>query len=92
MYFDILGTADDGKLSLFILIKLSAAFDFFDYSIFIKWLISLYGFDGFKLEWFMNYLSKRSLNVRCSETKFGFVDSSVSVSQGFVFRSLLFFL
>ena len=69
VYSDILGTADDGKLSLLILLDSSAAFDLVDHSILLKRLKSTYGFDGLILEWFKNYLSDSSFNVRCSGTK-----------------------
>ena len=92
MYSDILGAADDGKLSLLILLDLSAAFDLVAYSIFLKRLESTYGFDGLTLEWFKNYLSDRSFNVRCSGTKSDLLDSSVSAPQGSVFGPLLFSL
>ena len=71
---------------------LSAAFDSVDQSILLKRLESTYGFDGLKLEWFKNYSSDRSFNVRCSGTKSDFVDSSVGVPQGSVLGPLLFFL
>ena len=92
MYSDILGAANDGKLSLLILLKLSAASDLADHSILLKRLESTYGFDGLTLEWFKNYLSDRSFNVRCSGTKLDFVDSSVGVPQGSVLGPLLFSL
>ena len=91
VYSDILRAADDGKLSLLILLDLSAAFDLFDHSILLKRLESTYGFDGFTLEWFKNYLSDRSFNVRCSGTKLDVVDFSVGVPQESVLRPLLFF-
>ena len=68
VYSDILGAADDGKLSLLILLDLSAAFDLVDHSILLKRLESTYGFDGLTLECFKNYLSDRSFNVRRSGT------------------------
>ena len=92
VYSDILGAADDGKLSLLILLDLSAAFDSFAHIILLKRLESTYGFDGLTLEWFKNYLSDRSFNVRCSGTKSEFVDSSVGFPQGSVLGPLLFSL
>ena len=92
VYSDILGAADEGKLSLLILLDLSAAFDFVDHSILLKRLESTYGFDGPTLEWFKNFLSDRSFNVRCSGTRSDFVDSSVGVPQGSVLGPLLFSL
>ena len=92
MYSDILGAADDGKLSLLILLDLSAAFDSVDHIILLKRLESTDGFDGLTLEWFKNYLSDKSSKVRCSETKSNFVTSSWSVPQGSVFGPLLFSL
>ena len=92
VYSDILGAADDGKLSLVILLDLSAAFDLVDHSLLLKRLESTYGFDGLTLEWFKNYSSDRSFIVRCCGTKSDFVDSSVGVPQGSVLGPLLFSL
>ena len=92
VYSDILGAADDGKLSLLILLDLSTAFDSFAHIIVLNRLESTYGFDGLTLEWFKNYLSDTSFNVRCSGTKSEFVDSSVGVPQGSVLGPLLFSL
>ena len=92
MYSDILGAADDGKLSPLILLDSSAALDLVDHSILLKRLESTYGFDGLTLEWFKNYSSDRSFNVRCSGTKSDFVDFSVGVPQGSVLGPLLFSL
>ena len=91
VYSDILGTADDAKLSLFILLDLSAAFDLVDHSILLKRLESTYGFERLTLKWFKNYLSDRFCKVLCSGTKSDFVDFSVGVPQESVLRPLLFF-
>ena len=72
---DILGAAGDGKLSLFILLAFSAAFDLVDHGILLKRLERTYGFDGLTLEWFKNDLSDRFFNVPCSVTKSDFFDS-----------------
>ena len=92
VYSDILGAANDDKLSLFILLDLSAAFDLVDHSILLKRLESTYGFDGLTLEWFKNYMSDRSFNVRCSGTKSDSVNFSVGFPQGSVLGPLLFSL
>ena len=92
VYSNILGAADDGKLSFLILLDMSAAFDLLNHSLLLERLESTDGFDGFTLEWFKNYLSDRSFNVRCSGAKSKFVDSSVGVPQGSVFGPLLFSL
>ena len=92
VYSDILGAAEDGKLSLLILLDLSAVFDLVDHSILLKRLESAYGFDGLTLEWFKNYLSDRSFSLRCSGTESDFVDSSVGVPQRSVLGPLLFSL
>ena len=84
MYSDILGA--------FLMLDLSAAFDLVDHCIFLKRLKSTYGFDGLTLEWFKNYLSDSSFNVRCSGTKSDFVDFSVGVPKGSVLGPLLFSL
>ena len=92
VYSNILGPADDGKLSLLLLLDLSAAFDLVDHSILLERLESTYGFDGLTLGGFKNYLSDRSFNVRCSGTKLEFSDSSVGVPQGSVLGPFLFSL
>ena len=68
VFSDILGAADDGKLSLLIPLDLSAAFDLVDHSILLKRLENTYGSHSLTLEWFKNYLSDRFFNVRCSGT------------------------
>ena len=58
----------------------------------LKRIESTYGYDGFTLKWFKNYLNDRSFNVRCSGTKSEFVDSLVGVPQESVLGPLLFSL
>ena len=84
VYSDILGEADDGNFSLFILLDLSAAFVLVAHSILLKRLGSTYGSDGLTLEWFKNYLSDKSFNVRCSGT------NRISLTLQWVFHKDLF--
>ena len=92
VYSDILGAADDGKLSLLILLDLSAAFDLVDHSILLKRLESTYGSDGLTLEWFKNYMSVRSSNVRCNGSKSDFVDASVGFHKDLFLDHCFFYI
>ena len=65
-----------------------AAFELVDHSILLKRLESTCGFDGLTLEWFKNYLSDRSFNVRCSEKKSDFVGVPQRSVLGPLFFSL----
>ena len=69
MYSDILGAADDGKLSPLILLEMSAAFDLVDHSFLLKRLESTYGFDGLTLEWFKNYFIDRANCLKLNSEK-----------------------
>ena len=53
-------------------------------------LLHRFGFDGLTPEWFKDYLSDRSFNVRCSGTKSDLVDSSVGIPQGSILGHCFF--
>ena len=69
----LLGSADEGRVSILTLLELSAAFDTSDHSIFLIRLHDMFGISGKAFEWFSSYLSDRfqsvSVNRRVSSQK-----------------------
>ena len=51
---------DDQKVTLIVMLNLSAAFDTIDHSILLKTLGFGFAFDGTALKWFTSYLSKKN--------------------------------
>ena len=56
---DLLLTMDKGKLSVLVLLDLSAAFDTIDHDILLYRLQHVFGIQGSVLYWFRSYLTKR---------------------------------
>ncbi len=56
---DLLMASDSGRLSILILLDLSAAFDTIDHSILITRLETVFGVSNSALKWFKSYLSDR---------------------------------
>ena len=59
----LLGSADEGRVSILTLLDLSAACDTLDHSILLTRLHDLFGISGKAFEWFSSYLSHRFQSV-----------------------------
>ncbi|WP_419612617.1 RNA-directed DNA polymerase, partial [Thiolapillus sp.] len=88
----LLGSADEGRVSILTLLDLSAAFDTLDHSILLTRLHDMFGISGKAFEWFSSYLSDRfqsvSVNGRVSSQK----KLHYGVPQGSVLGPILFTL
>ena len=65
---DILLAIDEGKLSVLVLLDLSAAFDTIDHDILLHHLQHVFGIQGTVLSWFRSYLTKRFQTVSIQGT------------------------
>ncbi len=87
---DILTDIDKKKVSLLVLLDLSAAFDTIDHEILLDRLNKYYGIEGNALKWFRSFLTNRSQSViiddEISEPK----SLKYGVPQGSVLGPLLF--
>ena len=63
---DILSDMDDNKVTLLVMLDLSAAFDTIDHSILLETLKKRVGISGKALDWFLSYLSNRFQRVQIS--------------------------
>ena len=76
---------DNGKLVIFVMLDLSAAFDTVDYDKLLSRLSTCYGISGAVLEWFKSYLSERTQFVKINDSSC----QSSRVTQGVPQRSVL---
>ena len=88
----LLGSADEGRVSILTLFDLSAAFDTLDHCILLTRMHVMFGISGKAFEWFSSYLSDRfqsvSVNGRVSSQK----KLHYRVPQGSVLGPVLFTL
>ena len=60
---DLLSAMDDGKISVLVLLDLSAAFDTIDHEILLHCLHDVFGFGDTVLSWFQSYLENQTQTV-----------------------------
>ena len=89
---DLLLAADNGLLSVLLLLDLSAAFDTIDHSILLRRLEGLVCIKGTALKWFESYLSNRTQFVNIHDTPSRRYAVNHGVPQGSVLGPILFSL
>ena len=82
---DLLSAMDDGKISVLVLLDLSAAFDTIDHEILLHRLHNVFGFGNTVLSWCQSYLENRSQIV----TVHGKHSTPASLRHGVPQRSVL---
>ena len=83
---------DEGKLSVLVLLDLSAAFDTIDHDILLHRLQNVFGIQGTVLSWFRSYLTKRFHIVSTHGTHSDQTVLCCGVPQGFAPGPILFIL
>ena len=87
---DILLNMSSQRVTLLVLLDLSAAFDTVDHVILLKRWNTDYGIGGKALEWFLSYLSGRSQRVLFEGATSDSFDLRFGVPQGSCIGPLLF--
>ena len=87
---DLLAEMDDGKISVVMLLDLSAAFDTTDHEILLARLQSYFGVDGTALAWLRSYITGRMRFVSVLGHDSEPVPLSFGVPQGSVLVPVLF--
>ncbi|PVD23038.1 hypothetical protein C0Q70_16300 [Pomacea canaliculata] len=87
---DLLCSADAGKVTLVVLLDLSAAFDVIDHSTLLTRLQMEVGIGGSALQWFHSYLSDRTQRVMVNQASSVTVPLLCGVPQGSVLGPVLF--
>ena len=83
---------DDGRVTAFTLLDLSAAVDTIDHTILLRRLGNWFGVSGKALDWFKSYLTSRSQRIKLDNCLSFRSDLSFGVPQGSVLGPLLFTL
>ncbi len=89
---DICFNSDSGKISVLVLLDLSAAFDTVDHNILLERLENWVGLSGMTLKWFRSYLEGRGYYVSIGEHKSKWTSMTCGVPQGSILAPLLFSL
>ena len=84
--------ADEKKISVLVLLDLSAAFDTIDHNILLERLHTTFGFNGIVLKWFESYLSGRTQSIVIDNIASKPQSLSFGVPQGSVLGPLLYTL
>lgn len=87
---DLRRSADSGRVSLLVLLDMSAAFDTLDHGILINRLKNYIGLSDSALNWLISYLSNRSFQVKQGNSTSKTVPIKYGVPQGSVLGPLLF--
>ncbi len=89
---DIPLNSDSGKISVLVLLDLSAAFDTFDHNILLQRLENWVRLFGMVHKWFRSYLEGRGYYVSIGEQNSQWTSMTYGVQQGSILAPLLFSL
>ncbi len=89
---DIRFNSDSGKISVLVLLDLSAAFDTVDHNILLERLENWVGLSGMALKWFRSYIEGRGYYVSIGEHKSKWTSMTCGFPQGSILAPLLFSL
>ncbi len=87
---DIRLNSDTDKISVLVLLDLSAAFDTFDHNILLQRLENWVGLSGMVHKWFRSYLEGRGYYVSIGEQTSQWMSMTCGVPQGSILAPLLF--
>ena len=83
---------DNGKVTAYTLLDLSAAFDTINHTILLRWLDEWFRVTGKAIDWFKSYLTGRYQKIKLGDCLSSKSDLTFGVPQGSVLGPLLFTL